>query len=400
MPFFNYTVKNQYGETLKGKVEAQTARHAASALNERGLLVVQIKPLTDDAFGELKASLFGVKHEDVVRFTRQLATMITAGLPLATSLSILVRQSKVEMSKLVATILQDIEGGLTFSKALAKHPKVFSRIYVQLVYAGETGGVLDGVLERLAVNMEKEKSFRDKTKGAMIYPLIVILAMIAVGFIMMIWVVPQLTAIFRDFGAELPLATRVLIGVSDSLVRFWWLLAILLGVAFMGFLSWKKTRTGQVALGHLILRLPIVGDLVTKMIITEFSRTLAVLLGAGISVLHAIEIVGEGVDNLIFREAILEVKDQVEKGVPLSQALERYVMFPPILSQMIKVGEETGKMDEVLFKLSEYYESETEQAVKNLTTAIEPLIMIVLGIGVGVMVFAIIMPIYNLTAQF
>ena len=400
MPYFTYRAKNQFGESVKGKVEAKDHSQAAALLTSRKLLVIAVKPLTEDSFASVRAALFGVKHNDIVNFTRQLSTMITAGLPLASSLSILVRQSKSEMSKLVATLLQEVEGGTSFSKALSKHPDVFPRIYIQLVNAGETGGVLDEVLQRLADNMEKEKEFRSKTRGAMIYPIIVMLAMVVVGFVMMIFVIPKLTEMYKDFGAELPLPTRLLMGISDIMVRFWWMMIGGTVGSVVAFRNWYKTDKGQHAMDRLTLRIPIFGELKQKIILTEFSRTLSLLLGAGISLLQALEIVTDGVSNVIYRDALKDVTKQVEKGISLSQALGNYEEFPPILHQMMGVGEETGRLDDVLMKLSKYFEQESEQAVKNLTTAMEPLIMIVLGIGVGVMVIAIIMPIYNLTSQF
>lgn len=400
MPYFKYKAKNEYNETVDGKVEAKTINGAVAVLTNRGLFVVDIKPFTEDSFAAIKEYFSGVKQDDVVNFTRQLATMITAGLPLANALSILVRQSKQEMSRLVAQLLQDVEGGTSFGEALSKHPDVFSRIYVQLVNAGEAGGVIDQVLERLADNMEKSKEFRAKTKGAMIYPAIVLIAMVVVGFIMMIFVIPKLTDMYQNFGAELPLATRVLIGLSNFMVRFWFIFVGLAVGGFFGLKQWYKTDNGEQIVDRLILKLPIVGELRQKMILTEFTRTLSLLLGAGISLLQALAIVTEGVNNRIYRDSLKEATDQVEKGVPLSEALGHYDEFPPILHQMMGVGEETGKLDEILMKLSQYFESESEHAVKNLTSAMEPIIMIVLGIGVGAMVIAIIMPIYNLTSQF
>lgn len=400
MPFFKYTAKNEYGETIKGKVEARNIKQAAAELGVRKLLVIDVHPLTEDSFASIKAVIFGVKFTDVVNFTRQLSTMISAGLPLANALSILVQQSKAEMSRLVAAILQDVEGGNTFTKALSKHPEVFSSIYIQLVNAGEVGGVLDEILSRLANNMEKTKEFRAKTRGAMIYPIIVVLAMIAVATIMMIFVIPKLSAMYDDFGAELPLPTLILISISNFMVQFWWLLLLLFGGGFFVFQQWLKTHPGRVAFDRFKLNIPIMGDLLKKITLTEFSRTLSLLLGAGISLLQALEIVTDGVDNIVYKEALQEVYKQVEKGVPISKALGQYEDFPPILFQMMSVGEETGKLDEVLGKLSNYFEQESEQAVKNLTAAIEPLIMIVLGIGVGAMVIAVILPIYNLTSQF
>lgn len=400
MPFFKYTAKNQYGETIKGKVEARNLKQAATELAVRQLLVIDVHPFTDDSFAAVKAFVSGVKFSDIVNFTRQLSTMISAGLPLANALSILVQQSKSEMSRLVAQILQDVEGGLTFTKALEKHPTIFSSIYIQLVHAGEVGGVLDDILGRLATNMEKTKEFRAKTRGAMIYPIIVLLAMVVVATVMMIFVIPKLSDMYADFGAELPLPTLILISISNFMVTFWWLMILIIAGGIFAFREWKKTHAGHVAFDRFILKLPILGDLSKKIVLTEFARTLSLLLGAGISLLQALEIVTQGVDNIIYKEALQDVYKQVEKGVAISKALSKYDDFPPILHQMMSVGEETGKLDEVLGKLAVYFEQESEQAVKNLTAAIEPLIMIVLGIGVGAMVIAVILPIYNLTSQF
>jgi type IV pilus assembly protein PilC len=400
MPYFTYIAKNQFGDTVKGKVEARNERQAASELMVRKLLVINIHPLTDDSFAAIKEMVFGVKFTDVVNFTRQLATMISAGLPLATALSILVQQSKAEMSRMVANILQEIEGGSTFGDALAKHPKEFNSLYIQLVKAGELGGVLDNILERLANNLEKSKEFRSKTRGAMIYPVIVLIAMALVGVIMMIFVIPKLTAMYTDFNVELPFMTKVLIAVSNFMVMFWWVVGAGVFGGVVLFKRWVATSLGRHAWDRFLLRIPILSELSKKIVLTEFSRTLALLLTAGVSLLQAMEIVTQGVNNVIYREALQDATKQIEKGVPLSKALAKYEEFPPILHQMISVGEETGKLDEVLGKLSSYFEQESEQAVKNLTAAIEPLIMIVLGVGVGAMVIAVIMPIYNLTSQF
>jgi len=400
MPIYNYLVKNEHGETIKGKVEARNESQASQILASRGLLVIDIRPLGEDSLAFVKQMMSGVKHTDLVNFTRQLSTMINAGLPLATALSILQEQSKESMSKLVGEILRDIEEGATFSKSLEKHSKQFSRVYIQLVKAGEVGGVLDSVLDRLAETMEKEKEFRAKTKGAMIYPVIVVIAMIVVGFIMMIAVIPKMTEMYKDFGAELPLPTKILMATSGFMVKFWWLIILIVGGLIFGLQAWKKTKQGNSAIDQLLFKIPVFGELRKKIILTDFARTMALLLGAGVSLLEGLNIVTKAITSVTYRDALDDCTKQVEKGISLSQGIARYDIFPPILNQMMSVGEETGKLDEVLLKLAVYFENESEHAVKNLTTAMEPLIMIVLGLGVGLMVIAVIMPIYNLTAQF
>ena len=400
MPLYKYTVKNEHGDSITGKVEASSRNQAAALLSSRGLIVINIHAFGEDALSSITGLFNKVKHDDVVNFTRQLSTMITAGLPLATALSILQAQGTPEVVRMVSGLLKEVEGGSSFSSALAKQSAIFGRVYVQLVKAGELGGVLDQVLNRLAETMEKQKDFRSKTQGAMIYPIIVILAMIAVGFIMMIFVVPKLMSMYKDFGADLPLPTKILIGTSDFFVKFWWLFIILGIGGGAAFAQWYKTPVGQKTIDAFLFRIPIFGTLRKKIILTEFSRTLSLLLGAGVSLLEAMDIVSNAMESISYREALGIATKEVEKGTSLSQAISRFEIFPPILYQMVAVGEETGKMDEVLLKISSYFEAESEQAVKNLTAAMEPMIMIVLGIGVGLLVVAIIMPIYSLTSKF
>ncbi len=400
MPIFKYLVKNKQGENIKGKVEAVSRAQAVSTLIGRDLFVIDVSPLNQSTGLFSKLSNNKVKFEELVNFTRQLATMINAGLPLATALSILEEQSKTEMAKLTGNLLKDVEGGLSFSTALDKYRENFSRIYVQLVRAGEMGGVLDEVLNRLAITMEKEKDFRAKTKGAMVYPIIIVLAMIAVAIVMMVAVVPKLTTMYQDFGAELPVATKVLMNISGFFVKFWWVVVFILGIIGLAIRGFKKTPQGDLTINTLILKLPIIGVLQQKIVLTDFTRTLSLLLGAGVSLLEALDVVASAIGSAVYRNQLKEVNKQVEKGVTLSDAIAHYENFPAILFQMIAVGEETGKLDEILGKISEYFEKESEYAIKNLTTAIEPMIMILLGLGVGFIVIAIIMPIYSLTSQF
>jgi len=400
MPIYKYTARNEYGEKVAGKVEAKDRNQAASTLMSRNLLLIDLKSMSAASFSGLQAKLFGVSQDDIVNFTRQLATMINAGLPLATALAILQDQTKPAMQTLVTKILKDIESGQTFAEALAEHPKVFSRVYIQLVRAGELGGVLDQVLDRLAETLEKQKDFREKTKGAMIYPVIVLIAMVVVAFIMMVFVMPKMTQMYQDFDAELPLPTRLLIALSDFSANYWWALLLMGGGGGFALRVWSQTEMGERKIDQWLMKIPLIGILRKKLILTEFARTLSLLLGSGVSLLEALDIVGRAVDSIAFREVFLGAKEEVEKGVSLSQALEVYEVVPRILPQMVAVGEETGRIDEILLKLAEYYERESEYAVKNLTTAMEPIIMAILGVGVGVMIVAIIMPIYNLTNQF
>jgi type IV pilus assembly protein PilC len=354
MAVYRYSVKNQYGDGLKGRVEAQNPEQAVNILRSRGLLVVSVQPEVQDIMTYINDNFFGVKQNEVVNFTRQLSTMITAGLTLTESMTILHQQSTGPFGKVLTELLHEVEGGSSFAKALASHEKLFSPVYIQLVRAGETAGLLDNVLSRLAETLEKQKEFRAKTKGALIYPLIVIIVMLAVGFIMMVFVVPKLTDMYKELGADLPLLTRLLIGTSGFFASFWWLIIGLVVAGIVAFQSWYRTKEGHLTWDRFLLKMPVMGVLRQKIVLTEFCRTLGLLVSAGVSVLEALEILAKGVDNQVYQNAILDSRADVEKGIALSQSLSKFAEIPPILSQMIAVGEETGKLDEVLLKLSKY----------------------------------------------
>lgn len=401
MDKFEYKAKDSEGRTIKGIVEAGSEKQAAKVLREKGLVVVSLIPKKESIVEELREGvLTRVTLADKVNFTRQLATMITAGLRLTEALEILENQASPGMKRIVREILKEIEGGGNLASALEKHPEVFDRIYVALVRAGEAGGVLEKTLNRLADNLEKQKEFQGKIKGAMIYPAIVIGGMVLVAAIMIIFVIPKMTAIYEEFQAELPAPTKILLALSKFATSFWWL-----GVGIIAFLLaglrvlFKKTQFRK-KYDQILFKVPIFGNLKQKMILTEFTRTLGLLIGTGVLVVDALQIVRRSLGSPIFEKAVEDAGREVEKGFSLAVALARTEVFPPILPQMIAVGEETGKLDEVLGKISAYFEQEADAAVKGLTTAIEPLIMIILGVGVGFLIIAVIMPIYNLTSQF
>lgn len=398
---FSYRVKNEEGKTLDGVLEASSLDHASKLLRGRGYLIIKVEEEKESEIKEIMRRFERVKVDDVVNFTRQLSTMVSAGLPLTESLSILRVQSPPAMSRVVSKVLEEVEGGKTLAIAMEEAGDgVFDDIYIALVKAGEAAGVLDDVLKRLAETMEKQRDFRSKTKGAMVYPMIIIIGMVIVSVIMMIFVVPRMTEMYKDFGAELPLPTRILIGASDFAVKFWYLLFLIFGAVGYVFLKWSRTDVGSVMIEETLMKMPVVGELRLKMVMTEFARTMSLLISAGISILDALRITSAAVGSKIIGAKMMMAASKVEKGQSLGLVLAELGEFPPIVPQMIAVGEQTGKMDEILDKLADYFEGESEQAVKNLTTAIEPMIMAVMGVGVGFLVFAVIMPIYNLTSQF
>jgi len=301
----------------------------------------------------------------------------------------------------VSQILADVQGGESFSKSLAKHPKVFTSSYVALVKAGETGGVLDKVLLRLADNLEKQQEFQGKVKGALIYPVIIVVAMIGVGIVMMIFVIPKMTSLYSEFDAELPTPTRILIGASDLMLKFWPILLIVIAGLIYGFGLYRKTPEGRRKTDEWYFKIPVFGELQKKILLTELTRTLSLMIGAGVSILDGLRIAAGVVNNVVISDALEDASKRVEKGFPLAFSFAKHPdAFPYILSQMVAVGEETGKMDEVLSKISHIFEEESSQEVKTLSSTIEPIVMILLGVGVAFLVIAIILPIYNLTSQF
>jgi len=401
MPFFSYKAFTAEGKETKGIVEGASEDNAVRLLKEKQLFIVSLSQTGTSPLSGIMSKLQRVGFSDIVDFTRQLSTMITAGLSLPQSLTILRNQTtNPEFAKIIQDIEHQIMGGGNLADALSKYPQYFSSIYISLIRAGESSGLMDKILGRLAETMESQREFQSKVKGAMIYPIIIICGMIIVSGVMVVFVVPKLTQLYKDFGITLPVSTQFLINISNFVIKFWWLLIIGGIGGFIGFNRWKKTKTGELILDTYMLKIPVFGNLQTKTILVEFTRTLAMLLSAGIHILDALKILRNSLGNVLFRNAIDDIGKKVEKGYTLGETFQEHKEFPPIVSQMIKVGEETGKMDDTLLKLSMYFQSETENLVKGLTTAIEPIIMVFLGVGVGFIVISVITPIYNLTSSF
>lgn len=401
MAYFSYKARDSQGKSTSGFVEAASKEAATRLLHEKQLFVVGLTETRSREQSAVSLKFRRVGFGEIVNFTRQLATMVVAGLSLPEALSILRVQTP---NPALVTVLNEIEhqivSGGNLGDALAKYPQHFSQIYIALVRAGESSGQLDQVLIRLADSMESQRDFRSKVSGAMIYPVIIMIGMGIVVMIMMTVVIPKLTELYNDFGVDLPFATQLLISISQFFVSWWWLvIAAVVGGGY-AFLRWKETKVGQLIVDTVILSIPLFGELQKKIILVEFTRTLSMLITSGIRLLDALTILKDALDNVLFRNAIVDISKKVERGFPLGDTFGQYPVFPPIVSQMMKVGEETGKLDDTLLKLSKYFASESENLVKGLTTAIEPIIMVFLGVGVGFIVIAVITPIYNLTSQF
>lgn len=401
MKRFNYKAKDKAGRLVTGEVEAANQREAARLVRGKGFYVISVTPKIDNPFSLIRRFQERITPRDTSTFTRQLSTMINSGLPITEALLILRSQSKGSMQKIVGQILADVEAGESLSTAMGRHPKVFSTTYMALVKSGEVGGVMDAVLLRLADNLEKQEEFNGKVKGALIYPAIIVVGMIIVAVIMMIFVIPRLTSLYADFNAVLPLPTRILIGISDFTIKYWYVVLTLLGGGLYGLKLYRATPAGKRKIDALMFKVPVFGELQKQIVLTELTRTLSLMVGAGVPILEALTITSDVVSNSLISDALKDASKQVEKGFPIAFSFARHPdAFPFILSQMIAVGEETGKMDEVLTKVSHIFEVESDEKVKGLTASIEPIVMVVLGLGVGFLVIAVILPIYNLTSSF
>lgn len=401
MAVFVYKAREQSGTTVSGLVEAPTEQVAARLVRDKNLFIITLSPKGEGlSLGGMLKWFHRVKFDDIVNFTRQMATMSVAGLSLPESLSILREQTtNQDLIDLYLDIEHNVVAGGSLAEALTKHPKYFSSVYVALIKAGEASGALDRILSRMADTLENQLEFRARIRSAMIYPGIILAGMIIVVFLMMTIVIPRLTDLYKDFGVTLPFATQLLISISQFFVNFWWFMLLVIMGGGIALAKWKTTPVGRLFFDTLILKIPLLGTIQTKVIIAEFTRTFGMLIGSGIHILDALSYLRESMGNVLFEDAIGDLAKKVEKGFALGDTIATYDVFPVIVSQMISVGEETGKLDESLNKLSVYFEREADHLVKNLSTAMEPLIMVVLGLGVGFVVYAIITPIYSLTSS-
>jgi type IV pilus assembly protein PilC len=394
-----YKAATKDGKVTTGLLEAKDISSAASYLRSKELLPISITEVENKLTSYIPF-LNRVKTQDLIIFTRQMSSMLSSGLTLLRALEILKDQvESAAMSEVVNSLINDVSEGRTFAQAMEKHPRVFSPIYVSIIQAGESSGLLDKVLLRLADNLEKEAKLKATIKSALMYPVIVIVLMIVVMIVMMVFVIPQLTVLYTNLNIELPLPTQILLAASQGFAILWpvILVGVILGV--IGYRKWAATVGGRLIVDNLILRSPIFGELIRKTILAEFSRTFGLLVGTGTLVVEALNETANIAGNVHYKNAILAVGNQVEKGVSVGQSMSYSPLFPPILVQLVKIGEQTGKMDENLQKASEYFEREVDQTVKTLTTAMEPFIMVVLGIGVAFLIISVITPIYSLISS-
>jgi type IV pilus assembly protein PilC len=395
---FTYKARNRQGEILEDRMDGADTMAVASQLRQQGLLVIDVKE-QGVAQKDILEPFKKVKLGDLVVFSRQFATMINAGLPIVRSLYVLSEQTENQkLKEVIVAVRKDVEAGLALSEALEKHPKVFSKLYVEMVRAGEIGGILDGVLLRVADQLEGDQELRRKVKSAMTYPTVVLILAILAASFMLIFIVPVFATMFEDLGGTLPLPTRIAMGLSGILTSIFgvFLYAGMIAGVF-GFLRWKNTENGRRIWGRLSLRIPFkIGDVIHKVALARFARTFGTLSAAGVPILQAMEITATSSGNWVVENALLKTRDAIREGIPIYKPLEDEPVFPLMVTRMIAVGEETGDIDGMLSKIADFYESEVDATVKALTSIIEPLMIVVVGGIVGGIIIAMYLPMFKI----
>ena len=394
MAYFSYTAVDLSGRQIKAVMEADSEALVLGRLREQRLQVVDIRELKkkNAAMGKQK-----VKMKSLVIFSRQFATMIDAGIPILRCLEILCGQTKDPVLKPVLESVQmDVKGGMALNEALAKHPNVFSKLYVNMIRAAEIGGILDIILDRLSGFLEYEAEVKGKIKSAMMYPVLVLIFSQLMLFVLFSFVLPKFKEIFNGMNAEMPTMTRVLFGIGDFMASSWWLIILGLVAFIFGIKMWGNTPRGRYQLDFFKLKFPIVGELTLKMSVARFCRTFGTLINSGVPIMRSLEIVGETLGNAVLASAIDTTRLSIREGNKLSVPLAASGLFPSMVTHMIDVGEESGRLSEMMIKVGDFYDAEVESTVKGLTSMIEPLLIIFLGVVVGFIAVSVMTPIFTI----
>jgi len=403
MAQFKYTARNNLGKTVEGIVEAPMQKAALDKLRGQRFTVMnvaEVKSGSGESFLD-KIPFFkpSVKSKDLVIFSRQLATLVSAGVPIVQGLNILIEQIQSPIfQKIMAAVRSDIESGIAIADAMKKHPAAFSELYVSMIRAGETGGVLDSILERLSSYLEAAEELRGKVKGAMVYPIVVSGVASCVTIFLLVAVIPTFKTVFASFGGELPLPTQCLLAVSDFLRHYFlYLLAVPIG-SFFALKQWRATEKGQTVIDGLLIKLPVIGSLLKKVAVAKFTRTLGTLIKSGVPILQALDTVAKTSGNKVVEDAILKCRESIREGEKIADPLKASGIFPAMVIQMISVGEETGNLETMLNKISDFYDQEVDTAVKAMTSLIEPVIICVMGVVIGAIVICMFLPIFQMSS--
>jgi type IV pilus assembly protein PilC len=390
---FEWEGKDKNGKVVRGEVRSGGEAQVSAQLRRQGVLVTKVK----------KRRMRGgssIKQKDIAIFTRQLATMMKAGVPLLQAFDIVGRGStNPRMTKLLNDIRTDVETGTSLSVAFRKHPMQFNALYCNLVEAGEQGGILEQLLERLALYEEKTLQLKNKVKSALIYPAAVMVVAFIVLTVIMLFVIPAFKEVFTSFGADLPAPTLAVMWMSDMFVKWWWLIfGVLVGGGYFFIQSWRRSERMQMAMDRLFLRLPVFGDLVRKSVLARWTRTLSTMFGAGVPLVEALDSVGGAAGNAVYQQATEQIQKEVSTGTSLTMAMQNTGVFPVMVLQMASIGEESGSLDHMLGKAAEFYEDEVDEMVKGLSSLMEPFIIVILGVLIGGIVISMYLPIFKLGA--
>jgi type IV pilus assembly protein PilC len=398
MAGFAYSAISIDGLETVGEIHAPDLEAAREQLRIRGLLAHTLRELPASGEDGLRSAFKKIKPRSMQVFSRQFATMIEAGLNIVASLVILEEQTEDPyLAEVIAELRADVEGGLLLSQAMARHPKVFTDLYVAMVQAGEASGMLDQVLDRVADQIEKETKLKRRVKGAMVYPTVVFTFATLVLIAMLMFIVPIFARIFTELHGQLPLLTRIVLYASNILRHQWYIVFPMVGLLIWGGLRYKRTESGRQAWDRFKLRVPLkIGDVVLKVVMARLLRTLASLVAAGVDIIKALEIAGSTAGNWLVERAMAEVRVKVQEGIPIAEPLTADPLFPPMVSHMVKIGEETGELEQMLSKIADFYEDEVDSAIQSLTSIIEPLMMIGVGMMVGIIIISMYLPMFRM----
>ena len=397
MPVYQWTGTNRAGKKVKGQMEAPDAEAVSLALRRQRIEPIKVKAAPKDLFENVSFMQPKVKEKDIVLFTRQFATMIDAGLPLVQCLDILAGQTDNRtFKKMLRQIKSDVESGSTFADALKKHPKTFDELFVNLIAAGEVGGILDTILNRLSAYIEKAMKLKKKVKGAMVYPMVVMVIAVSVVAVLLIFVIPIFQKMFEDFGGGLPAPTQLVVDMSEWFRRWVVLIFLVVIAIIIGFNRFYSTRRGRVIVDDLLLKIPVLGDLIRKVSVARFTRTLGTMIQSGVPLLDGLDIVAKTAGNKTIEAAIFKTRASIAEGRTIAEPLGESGVFPSMVVQMIAVGESTGALDSMLNKIADFYDEEVDAAVEALTSLIEPFMMVFLGGTIGGLVVAMYLPIFKI----
>lgn len=399
MPLFHYRAINSKGENVKGGLTAADRAEVLRILRESKLFPVRIDEANQDKWkGNPDIELFsGVETKDIAFFCRQFATMLGAGITIIQVLEILFRQTEnKKLKKVIGEVYEEVQKGNTFSGAMKKHTKIFPELLVSMVETGEVSGTLDVIMDRMAVNYEKESRVRNKVRGAMVYPIVLSIVSVLVVIFLLTFVLPTFAGIFEQSDVELPLPTRIVMGIGNGIQSYWYFIFPGMGIVAYLVFRWANSDTGRLELDGFKLKIPVVRDVIVKSASSRFSRTLSILTASGIPVLQALEVVAGVTGNRVVANGILKARDEVRKGIELSVPIRNLGLFPPMIDSMIKIGEESGTLDSVLDKTANFYDDELETAVQKLTSMIEPAIIIIMGTIIGFIILSIALPMFNM----